>query len=321
MKSLHKDFSGITQFDQQVLCDLVEFFNLDFLLKNLGDYELWFRNLSVLAQQNLGLAHCVIHNQAAHNVASIAVKHIPNFKYLYPDRIGAYSFPRSHVDTLTLTGTRLSGKKFWASNLDVADYIILRILDPNKIEKWIYLDLQKINHRMVTNNFNPLGMKVARAFDIEIADDIPAEWILDNYVPKEELHTIVNFHKYGLITNYWSASKALLAHIEKIANERKYSLEYEIEKLRLQVNMLEIVWQKNMASLLAERNKEFWHVRDTQHNFGKKTLIDIINLFMQLQNSRLCDQNSLESQVFRDAVVFASHIENLYTNVTAKWNN
>ena len=321
MKSLHKDFSEITHFDQQVLTDLVDFFNLDFSLKNLGDYELWFQNLSALAQQNLGLAHCVIHNQAAHNVASIAVKHIPEFNYLYTTRIGAYSFPRSHVDTLTLSGTRLSGKKFWASNLDVADYIILRMLDSNKVEKWIYLDLQKINHRIISNNFNPLGMKVAQAFDIEIDDDIPAEWILDNYVPKEELQAVVNFHKYGLITNYWSASKALLAYIEKIANERKYSLEYEIEKLRLQVNMLEIVWQKNMASLLDKRDREFWYVRDTQHNFGKKTLLDIINLFMQLQNSRLCDQNSFESQVFRDAVVFASHIENLYTTVTAKWDN
>ena len=318
MTPLTTDLSDIKDFDHQTVSKLADHFDVDYLSNDLDQYQQWFQNLSTVAQQNLGLAHCILHNQSARNLIAIAAQYHDHgdFHRDYSSQIGAYGVYNPVADSIVLTNTYLKGRKCWASQLHTADFIVLRVMDPDQHKHFVFLDPQQVDCDVLDNNFDSIGMKIAKASDLIIDANIPKHWILDHQSPNQELlQATNNFHKYGLITNYWSVSQALLNQIQNLCVRHKCQADFDIQKLELQVDVLRVLWEKNMPSLLEPFNQSFWLTRDTQYNFGKKTLIDVVHLFMQIANSRLCDSHSLESRMFRDSIVFSSHIENLYKNI------
>ena len=65
IKPISRDFSLVKEYDQSTASNLADYFDLDFVAQDPDQYRLYFQNLKTLASQNLGLAHCVIHNQSA----------------------------------------------------------------------------------------------------------------------------------------------------------------------------------------------------------------------------------------------------------------
>lgn len=318
IKNFSENFSSIKDFDKPAATKLKDFFDINFVSRDIDEYRLYFQNLKTLAYQNLGLAHCVVHNQSAQNVTQLAydATKFPCYLKPYGTHIGAYSFRKpARVDNLILDGNTVTGVKKWASQLHNADFLVIRILDTQEKRRWIFLDLDQAPQKITNSRDTMLGMQVARASDIEIDIELPEQWIVDNYVSDDRLQTTLNFHNYGLITNYMSNARALLDQTINITNKHGYNVDHCIRSLDLQVRVLESLWIKNIDSTLEPLSPDFWQIRDCQYQFGKKTLIDIIHLCLQVFNSHMFDMQNPEAQAFRDALIFSSHITNLYRNL------
>lgn len=312
------NFSSVAEFDKSIASSLKDYFDIDFVARDPYEFRQYFYNLKAMAYQNLGLAHCVIHNQSAQNVIQLAydATKFPCYSKPYGDHIGAYSFrKRAGVDSLVINGRQVSGIKKWASQLDHADFMVIRILDDQEKRRCIFIDLEQAPQKISNLRNTMLGMQVARASDIEIDIELPEEWMVDNYVSYDRIHTVLNFHNYGLITNYMSNARALLDQITEITSRYAYKVDHDLRCLDLQVRVLESLWIKNIDSTQEPLSPDFWKIRDSQYQFGKKTLIDIIHLGLQVFNSSMFDVQNPETQIFRDALIFSSHITSLYRNL------
>ena len=236
------NFSGSFKdrdFDKKSKAELEEFFNIDFINQDPDEVQLYFQNLNQLAYQTVGVAHCMIHNQAAHNTIRLAHNYtnLDCYKRTYSNHIGAFSFIKS--EDIVLDGTRIIGSRRWISQLHVADFVILRIRDTQDQKRWVFIDLEKAPQKITHIRNQIIGMRAARAGDIEIDIDLPPEWILDRHVPAEQLHRVLSFHTYGLITNYAANARALLDLGIETAKNQNFEVDYNIKNLDLQVRILE----------------------------------------------------------------------------------
>lgn len=319
IKPLDTDFSK-HQYDKTAVSMLSDYFNINVAIVG-GKSQLsqiqWFENLSLLAQQNLGLAHCVVHNQTARGAIDITCHNGGSASLVrpYANHVGAFSFAKGHDLSIRLNGQRLVGKKTLASGLHNSDYFVFRVFDKDERRRWVFLDLTQVEHKINRHYAGLIGLQIANPYDMTIDAEIPAEWILDEYATSKQLRSVLGFHNYALITNYWAASRSLIAIIKNQAQRKNHNLCYGLLKLENQVSMLELLWKKNISSIFEPRwDVEFWKYRSTQYTFGKQTLIDVISYYLQIANSSSLqlDQNS---QVFRDCLTFSSHITSLYSNL------
>jgi hypothetical protein len=330
MKTLDIDFSKTLSYDQSTMSKLADYFDINIATDNLEKQTQWFHNLSILAQQNLGLSLCLIHHHVALGAIDIINQHLgvstsdsPYKIRPYAEHVGAFSFfkikdiKQQHIrDSIRLIGRRLTGVKLLASGLKNADYYILRVFDESNKKRWVFLDLTKIEYKIESHYDNTVGMRIAEPYDLNIDAELPAEWILDNYIPSEKLTRALGFYNYGQITNYWAASNALLELIKSRAKQKYLNIDYELLKFENQIDMLKILWEKNITSIFEpmKNNKNFWRVRHAQYSFGKRTLIDVINFFMQLAGSSSMQMNE-NSQMFRDCLIYSSHPVDLYSQL------
>jgi hypothetical protein len=324
IKPIVGDFYDVKEFDHQCVVKLQDFFDLGFATRDPDQYRQYFQNLKMLAGQNLGLAHCVIHNQSARNVVALAYQHtkLACFDRPYGTNIGAYSFRKPVIDEqLILDGNHIRGVKKWSSQLHHSDFIVLTTINTQEQRSWVFIDLHKVPHRIVNARDTSLGMEIARASDLEIDLELPADWIINNRVPVEHMKKIISFHNYQLNTNYLGGARGLLDLVTELCNSRGYSVGHSIKTLDLQLRVLESLWIKNLDSPLEPLDDQAWSIRDSQYQFGKKTMIDIINFCMQMFNSNMYQAENPKSQLFRDALVLSSHMTNLYRNLDAPEQN
>jgi hypothetical protein len=316
MKSLDMDFSKIQEYNKSSVNLLADYFDINVSDDNRENKLQWFYNLSKLAQKNLGLAHCVLHNQTARGAIDITNNYTGSYSLYrpYATNVGTFSFLKTFTDTIKISGNRLTGKKYLASGLKNSDYFVFRVLDENKNKKWIFLDFTQISHTIESHYSGNIGMEIADPQDLIIDADIPSEWILDNHVSPDKLRFSLGFHNYGLITNYLSACKALFEIIKR-AKMNNGNFGFELLKLENQIDLLDLSWEKNMLSIFEPmEGKEFWKARYTQYSFGKRTLIDCINLYLQITNSSSIQLDN-KSQIFRDCLTFSSHVSSLCVNL------
>lgn len=270
--------------------------------------NLWFHNLHDLARQNLGLAHCVLHNQTARNTSALKGLTPP-----YADSVGSYHFHKPGLDTMILQGSRLHGRAYWTSQLHNADYVVMRVQDDQACKRWVFVDLRCARVTISPSRFGVMGMPAARASDLELDMQVPDAWILDLGQDCQDLVQASNFYSYGLITNYLGVSQSLLDHMRDHCDRHKIQVTYDLDKFQLQIDMAHLGWRSNLHSVhLRKLDRAFWHARDTQYAFGKKILADQVGFYLQIFATRFCDVADQESQVFRDALVMCSHITNLY---------
>ena len=116
---------------------------------NDADREQWFINLLNLAQYNVGIAHCVQHNQIARFlVESFFVnQQLPKIYKLYDEQIAGHSGLKN-TDTLRLENGRLSGTKHWISNLHQSEFVVTRAIDSKDTESYVLIDLTKTKHKI-----------------------------------------------------------------------------------------------------------------------------------------------------------------------------
>ena len=316
MLPLTGDFSAVTVFDHAVVDQLADYFDLDYTANDIEQMDLWLDNLSLLAEQNLGLAHCVVHNQSARSCVSIAYHKTgrEDFKRSFRSQIGAYSFYKGQnkhkhqIDSMQWNGNRLYGVKRWCSQLKVADYVVLKVaLNPQNVLN-IFVDLKQTPHEIRPSDFEPIGLDIARPYDLYIDSDLPADWLLSPYL---DYVTPNKLHFYGMITNYIACGNRLLRQ----ASELGFAVEYEIKKLQLDLNIAHMLKKSSLPILLdADLGKSF-SVINPQYQFARKSLIATISFFLEVMSTGLCDAQSARSQCFRDALTMGSHVVSLYRHV------
>jgi hypothetical protein len=316
MRKIDKDFTSVSVFDLETVASLKDYFDISFINKDPAEYKLWFENLRIVAEQNLGLAHSILHNQSARNSINIAYSqnNLPEFNRPYESSIGAYSFfkgfSKYKPDSLILFDNHLRGTKYWASQLNTADYMVLFVRDAKeeKIVRKVFVDLKSTTHTVTPSESNPIGMKLAFPCDLTIDSVIPDGWILTRDSLQEQLSS---FHFYGLTGNYISCARSLL----KQAEEQGFNVDYEIKKLSLAVNVSDLLWQETFMDVFDTISPEQFNKLNTQYQFARKTLIDVVGFFLEIMNTGLCDSESLQSRRFRDAVSLGSHVINLYKHL------
>lgn len=319
MKFIDTDFSDVEVFDVNTADKLKDYFDLLYTTKDKSEYRLWFDNLRILANQNLGLAHCVIHNQTARNTIELAYARtqLEIFNRPYGSNVGAFSFSKGfskfNPDTILLKDGKLTGTKLWASQLNTANYMVLRVRTDSTTRQVhsVFLDLNQVENKVTVSNCKPLGMDVAHPCDLYIDTVLPQEWLLSHPNSNDEYRQLSNFHFYGLTGNYLSVANSLLSQAES----QGYNVSYDINKLRLALNISEDLWRKSFDEIFTEQDIGQGEKLNTQYQFARKNLIDTISFFLEIMNTGLCDHESKQSQNFRDSLSMATHVVNLYRHL------
>jgi len=300
----------VDKFNVDSLKILQPYFDIKLFHTSQDQREQWAQNLLTLAQHSVGIAHCVQHNHIARVCREI--------KGLdpgaYDQDIGCYSGNKG-LDTLTLNNQTANGTKHWISILDQAHYAVLRGVDQQDRKVFLLFEFDKIPHTIDMEVFNPIGLEIARpgAFTVDQVE-LPSCCIL-GYHGTEEMSVVSNYVDYTFITNYLGCMIALYRDLESYANKNNCGVSHELNKIRLSIATLKMMWEDNLYTLnIPVLPDQQWHRRNTQYAQGKAVLLSLINMVLELGYSYFLDARSPYSQRFRDAMMLSSHMKPLYKN-------
>lgn len=297
----------IDTFDKTVLASIQSKFDLNFNTCGIQERSQWFENLFLVAQHNVGVAHCINQHQSARNSLSFAGL---DFKP-YADAIGCYSIHHD-IDTISINNGIMSGTKHWITSANCADFVVFKVgHHSNKDRKLVFVELAEIEHSLIDNNYNPIGLKIAKPMSLVVDNvAIPSGWILHNgkFHDDDAYNTLMSFYKYGFITNFLGCAIGLYYFIKSIVDGKNYDLQFELQKVESLLFLLKENWRSNMKkSIKRTLDTEYWNWYDTQYNQTKQALSTLLKIAIDIGNSKLYDSNSAYSQRFRDAVVWNSH--------------
>jgi hypothetical protein len=303
------------RFDLDTKTTLMPYFDIHYLESSHEENLQFFENLMISARTNTGLTHCIHHDlvsrlMIAQGNSQEAKENVLSKKY--NEITGGWTGIK-RADEFTLEGLTLTGTKKWITNLHNASYVGLQIIDSDGISKCVYVDLTKTEHEIDFSNFKPLGMELA----------IPGSLKLNNVQIKPD-HVLGlndgiqffrknNFHGYCFLTNYLGITKELFLELKRYNENFSCGAELEIKKLESEVCSLQMQWEDNLASLKQQTSTDgFWHRRNTQYSFSKKTLIHVIQLILEVGVSYWTNAEGRYSQRFRDALTYSAHMYPLY---------
>jgi hypothetical protein len=310
--------TAVTDFNKETLTELKPYFNID---HKSTQKELWFKNLLILAQHSLGIAHCVFHHQGARLAVMTGFdgNAFPDF-YLnsFDQQIGALSNAKTSDDVI-LKNNVVTGTKHWISNLHQADFGVFAV-KAGKQEAMVLYDFTTGQHKFQFYN-DPLGMEIAKPGSIiNNCYTVPTDYVLGYRIftePNGKFSIVSSFTDYGFITNYLGLILSLFKDLKKHIEQNNINVQFELDQLGLDISTLKLVWADNLPSV-NETNftDQFWHKRNTQYTQSKKILLSLITLLLKAGDPRWLDVKSLgPGQRFRDALVFSTHQKSLYRNL------
>lgn len=314
----------IDKFDRVTLQTLKPFFDINLLEASSDQRQQWFYNLLKLAQQSLGIAHCIQHNQIPRTMMQSCFPsgNWPgNLSTAFESIIGCYSSSKS-VDKLSIVGQTLNGTKHWISNLEQADYGIFRV-SANGSDTFVLIDFNSMPHSKDMSWMTPIGIEIARPGSFTVADlHLPEEYILGSksfYENHPLWSPIIAMHDYAFITNYLGLIVSLHQEFGEYLDSQNRNKDYEFERLGASIAGLKMLWKDNLLSVdTVETNDQFWHRRNTQYTMSKDIVCQLITLILQQGDSRWLDAHSSQSQRMRDALTFCSHMKPLAVNLKEK---
>lgn len=325
IKSLHNP--KFSTFDRASLSQLAPYFDISYNNASADERIQWFENLLTLAKHDLSIAHCVHHNhyakstiEMAHAQGKVLVDNLD-----YTKTIGCLSNVKS-VDTMNLYQGQIQGTKHWISMLDRSDYAVFYVSVLNnpekKIEALIALNLNTVSYK-IEQTTATLGMEIARPASMTLAPVC----ISDNnilgyrvYGQGEQIHPhLNNFANYCFITNFLGINIGLYHELDHYVQTHNLNKDLEFKKIGLEISGLYMLWKDNLESINQQNmDDKFWHRRNTQYVMGKNALIKLINLILQIGDSRWMTLDA-STQKFRDALTFCSHMRPLNNNLSEQF--
>ena len=308
---------GYTEGDQlssELLRTIEPYSNEDILTID-GDVMVrWLYNLMYIARRvDLGLAHSIQHNHIAKNYVMMASGSALKDKInnsAYHETIGAHATLKPS-DNITMQDNVLNGSKHWLTNLTVANYVALNIIEPykNHTSSKVIFDLDKTPHTIYDSYDGIIGMKSAK----------PSTVIVDNYkIPKNDVlggdktSNRSFFEECSFFTNLIGAMISLFDEVYQFTKDNDCSRDYNVIKVKLDVFTSVNIWINRMEQIsnnIDDKTSEDWWVKKEFHYlFAKKSLVSVINLSRELCIQSHLVSNGESSRVYRNAVTFASHM-------------
>jgi hypothetical protein len=286
-----------------------------------SERELWFYNLLQIAQHSVGMAHCVQHNQIPRFlVESHFQNSLPACYKDYSEQIASQSGWKFN-DTLKLNGNVLSGTKHWISNLHNSDFTVVRAVDDNHNESYVLIDLTQVDHKINLADIIPIGLELANPGSVTVDHvELPSKYIWGQQNLQKKSNNLFhdkNLIEYSFITTHLGCNIALYNELKNYPNRYDNTATFELNKMQLAISSLKMMWQDNLASIHQREFTvdEFWHRRHTQYTQSKNIMLQLINLVLQMGDSRWLDVKTPASQRFRDALIFSSHMGSLYKSL------
>lgn len=259
----------------------------------------YFENLAQLAGTDLSLAHIKQHVDVAHLALDVAGLDIASFSNL-----GAYSVCKPK-DTVNFNQGLVTGKKHWISNIPESQHVIIGAVEEGKK----ILTLIKITDKIKIEMAPTTGMENTYSGHF-ILDAHPAEKLF-NYDSSEGFQ-VKHCVALGFLTNHYGLCCAVFHDIDTYTTRSGIDCKFEKQKIKLNLSVLKTLWNLSLDQLGQDESNSLWMNYNTSFAFAKKTLLEICQFILEVTGSGLFEVGTVEHQRFNDALIYSSHMKNLY---------
>jgi hypothetical protein len=254
-------------------------------------------NLVLLAKKDLSLAHITQHGNAARLGAQLGGLDVQG--------LGAHSVIKT-MDTVAFDNNTITGKKYWVSNLPNVDWAVIQVRH-NGCDCVVYVELDdSVKFEMIST----MGMEKTLTGHM-IFDHTPCHVICDYTDPK--YFVIRRLTNLGFIAIHYGLTLSLFEDIDNYTRQHNIACEYNKEKLQLQLDVMELLWdQLEKEITLNHQEKFYWQQKNTMYAFATKCLVEVCQFTTEITGSGLYDLTTEHNQRYRDALIYSSHMKNLY---------
>ena len=250
-----------------------------------------------LAKKDLSLAHVKQHSNAAQMAVDIAK--INNVI------AGGYSVQKTG-ETVTFDQGYITGKKLWVSNIPHSSHVVLGVLENNmKI-----IVLVEVTDRAQINLVPTVGMENTCTGHITF-DRHPAIKLFD-YNNNPNSFRLQHQTALGFLTNHYGLTLALFDDIDRYTQSVHIGCDFDRSKIKLNLSMLNLLWNACLEQIGNPESDQLWRQINTVYGCAKQTLIMTLKLIIEVTGSGLYEVGSEQHQRFKDALIYSTHMKNLY---------
>ena len=264
--------------------------------------QVHLENLVDLAKTDLSQAHLAQHSYTATLAANIG-----NISIVGP---GAFSSEKPQ-DTVQLIHNKVSGTKFWVSNGPAVDWAVLHI--NNNV---VYVDLDN----SVGSHVIPImGMENTLTANLTF-DQTTGRTICDINDPS--YFVTRRIHSLSFIAVSYGLSLSLYSDLNNYTQSQKIACDYHMQKLRLQLDVMQLLWEQLPKQVsLDHQDHYYWVQKNTVYAYAKKCLTEICQLVTEVTGSSLYLLENKYNQRYRDALIYSTHMKNLYHSTKVQNDN
>lgn len=312
---LKQSFDENSSFDSNLATKLQPYFDINLQKADTSSNIQWYYNLFRLSKHvDMGLAHATLQ----HHIPREYLSHSSLAILKDWTTVGATSDEKpSNNIKLKKHGSDwiLDGNINWITNLENADALVTVATEPETgINYRIAIDLKRIEHQVISDVPELVGMKFARPKNIVINNQL----LDDQYVigtiswPKWSDGMFESMKKMHLcfLTNITAAASALIDEIEKLAPSRTDDYSFIIAKNAVMTAIDS--WLYRIEEEPSLGHNELYYQRQAQtYTFAKNTLMEVIHL-ARIYGITNHVVNGDPSRLYRNAVTFSSHQRKVY---------
>lgn len=249
-----------------------------------------------LAKQDLSLAHIKQHSDAAQLAVGLA--NINNVV------AGSYSVQKPG-ETVVFDQGRITGKKLWVSNIPYSSHVVLGVLENNKK----VIVLVEITDRVQIDIVPVLGMENTYTGHVTF-EKHPAIKLFDYNNPTS--FQLQHQTALGFLTNHYGLCQALFNDIDQYTQSAFIKCGFDRSKIDLNLSILGLLWNTCLEQIGKLESDQLWNQINTTYGCAKQTLVMILKLIIEVSGSGLYEAGSKQHQRFKDALIYSTHMKNLY---------
>jgi len=299
---------------QQYFVDNQDKLDVDFINATLDKKIEWLNFLKESAAIDLSLGHIIQHNHTARLTIELVSPDLTK-EYLhahpYSQLFGTSSVIKLD-DTCQIDNNTLSGEKLFVSGIDRAGYHVFWMNHNNKQQIAFVKDhANGVSHNM---NYVPIGMEGTTTGHL-VFDNV-TDFQLLTTTADERLAKRLFFHNIGFNTVNLGLCRALLVDLFLFVESKNIPFEFETKALTHSLNVYADLWESNLYCLQTNGFDNYQLKKiATTYSEGKRVLMSIIEKYLMLGDSRYT-QYGIDSQRFRDALIYVSHRTNFYNSLS-----
>lgn len=267
------------------------------------NFESHFERLFSLAQQDLSTAHIAQHTHSADLVRQLFD--------LDTSGPGAYSAYKP-TDKLQCATNHLTGQKQWISNLPHVDWVVFsaRCFTPEQVV------LVKLDATTKIQMVPTVGMEDTLTAHLNL-DHTEFQIVCD--IDHPSYFFVRRQNSLAFVAIHYGLAQALLADLGQYVSKQKIPCDYHMQKLKLQLEVMQMVWSQIPKNIeLEHKDHFFWKQKNIAYSFAKKCLLDVCQFATEITGSGIYIAGTAFHQRYKDALIYSSHMQNLYYSMQSK---